>query len=143
MILFHDPPKISLGVPTSTVLRAYIILELTNRELHTWKRLKSICCMSYNTSKWWNFCCCSIANHIHLFVTPWTAVCQASLSFFQYLPRFAQIHVHWVGDATQPVISSSAALFSFCLQSFLASGSFPMNSSLHHGHSPVMVKGLA
>ena len=42
------------------------------------------------------------------------------------LPEFAQIHVHWVGDALLN-ISSSAALFSFCLQSFPASGSFLMN----------------
>ena len=39
-----------------------------------------------------------------------------------YLPGFAQIHVHWVGDA----ISSSAALF-FCLQSLPASESSPMS----------------
>ena len=40
-----------------------------------------------------------------------------------YLPEFAQIHVLWVSDA----ISSSATLFSFCLQSFPASESFPMS----------------
>ena len=32
--------------------------------------------------------------------TPWTTACQAPL-FFNYLPEFVQIHVHWVGDATQ------------------------------------------
>ena len=37
------------------------------------------------------------------------------------LLEFAQIHVHWAGDA----ISPSATLFSFCLQSFLTSESFP------------------
>ena len=36
---------------------------------------------------------------------------------------FLVIHVHWVSDA----ISPSAAPFSFCLQSFPASGSFPMS----------------
>ena len=40
-----------------------------------------------------------------------------------YLLEFAQLHVHWVGDA----ISSSAAPFSFCLLSFSASRSFPMS----------------
>ena len=44
-----------------------------------------------------------------------------------YLLEFAQIHVHWVYQN----ISSSAALFSFCLQSFPASGSFPRVSSSH------------
>ena len=40
-----------------------------------------------------------------------------------HLPEFIQVHVHWIGDA----IWSSATLFSFCLQSFPASGSFPMS----------------
>ena len=43
-----------------------------------------------------------------------------------HLPEFAQVHVHWIGDAI-PTISSSVALFSFCPQSFLASGTFPMS----------------
>ena len=38
-----------------------------------------------------------------------------------YLLEFAQIHVQWVSDAL--IISSSATLFYFCLQSFTA-GSF-------------------
>ena len=46
-------------------------------------------------------------------------------SALQYLPEFAQIHVHWVSDAL--TISSSAALFCFCLKSFPASGSFPVS----------------
>ena len=46
-----------------------------------------------------------------------------------HLPECAQIHVHWVSDAIQ-TISSSVAPFSSCLQSFPASGSFPM-SALH------------
>ena len=41
-----------------------------------------------------------------------------------FLLELAQIHVHWW---YQPTISSSVAHFSFCLQSFLASGSFPMS----------------
>ena len=43
-----------------------------------------------------------------------------------YLPEFAQVHVHWTGDAIQPS-HPSAALFSSCPQSFPASGSFPMS----------------
>ena len=41
-----------------------------------------------------------------------------------YLPEFAQILVHWVCDATYPLILCH--LFSFCLQSFPASVCFPM-----------------
>ena len=37
-----------------------------------------------------------------------------------HLPKFAQVHVHCIGD------SASAALFSFCPQSFPASGYFLM-----------------
>ena len=49
-----------------------------------------------------------------------------------YLLELAQTHVHWVDDTTQlfwchPTISSSVDLFSLCLQSFLASESFPMS----------------
>ena len=39
-------------------------------------------------------------SHVQLFVTPWTAARQASLSFT--ISWFAQIHVHCIGDATLP-----------------------------------------
>ena len=45
-----------------------------------------------------------------------------------YLPGFAQIHIHWVGDA----ISSSTTLF-FYLQSFPASEFFPMSRPFTSG----------
>ena len=48
-------------------------------------------------------------------------------SVLLYLPLFAQTQVHGVSDA----ISSSAAPFSACLQSFPASGFFSSESSLH------------
>ena len=47
------------------------------------------------------------------------------------LPELAQTHVHHVGDAIHPPISSSVVPFSSCLQSFPKSGSFPGVSSLH------------
>ena len=37
-------------------------------------------------------------SRVRLFVTPWTAVCLASLSFS--IPEFAQTSICWVGDAT-------------------------------------------
>ena len=47
-----------------------------------------------------------------------------SLPVHHQLPEFAQTHVHRVGDAIQPTYS----VFPFsCLQSFPASGSFPMS----------------
>ena len=53
-----------------------------------------------------------------------------------HLPEFAQTHVHWVGDC-HPTISSSATLFSFCLQSFPASGSFPMSRLFASGNQSI------
>ena len=41
-----------------------------------------------------------------------------------YLPEFTQTHVHWISDAIQPFF---VIPFSFCLQSFQASGAFPMS----------------
>ena len=64
---------------------------------------------------------------VWLSVTPWTAACQGKAGFpvLHYLPEFAQTHVHCVNDAIWP--SHPVALFSSCLQSFPASGSFPMS----------------
>ena len=48
-----------------------------------------------------------------------------------YLPEFAQTHIHWVGDAIQPFYP--VIPFSSCLQSFPASGSFPMSQLFASG----------
>ena len=56
-------------------------------------------------------------------------------------PRIAQTHVHWVSDAIQP--SSSFALFSSCLQSFPASGSFLMSQLLVSGCQSIGVSPSA
>ena len=62
-----------------------------------------------------------LLSRVWLFAAPWTAACQVCCPAL--LLAFAQPHVHWVSDA----ISSSAAPFSFGLQSFPASGSFLMS----------------
>ena len=61
---------------------------------------------------------------IRLFVIPWTAAHQASLffTFFWGLLRFMSIE-----SVMHAAISSSVSPFSSHLQSFLASGSFPMS----------------
>ena len=69
-------------------------------------------------------------NCVWLFVTPWTAACQASLpsatprDFSNSSPCSRWCH---------PTISSSVLPFSFCLQSFPASGSFPMSQLFTSG----------
>ena len=47
------------------------------------------------------------------------------------LPELAQTHLHQVGDVIQP--SHPLSPFSSCLQSFLASGSFPVSQSFVSG----------
>ena len=68
-------------------------------------------------------------SHAQLFVTPWTAACQASLSFTisQSLLRLMSI------EPVMPSISSSAVPFSSHLQSFPASGSFQMSQFFTSG----------
>ena len=69
-------------------------------------------------------CCCSVA-------LPFLTVCSPmdcsvpGFPVLHYLLEFAQVHVLWVSNAIL-TISSSAALFAFCLQSFPASESFPI-----------------
>ena len=65
-----------------------------------------------------------LLSRVQLFVTRWTAAHWASLSFTisQSLLRLVSIE-SWC----HPIISSSVAPFSSCLQSFLTSGSFPMS----------------
>ena len=66
-------------------------------------------------------------SHVLFFTTPWTTAHQVSQSSV-----LAQVHDHWISDAFNVSlmpsnISFSVALFSFCLQSFPASESFPMS----------------
>ena len=87
--------------------------------IYTWA-----CCCSYSETKLCSSLCdprdCS---------TPGSSV-------LYYLPEFAQIHVHWVGDAIQP---SHPLLppFSSCPQSFQASGSFWMSQFFTSGGQSV------
>ena len=70
-------------------------------------------------------------SRVWLFVTPQTAACQASLSFtiFQSLLKFLCI------ESVKPSkhFLSSLVVFSFCLQSFPASGSFPTSQLFPSG----------
>ena len=59
-----------------------------------------------------------------------------------YLLEFAQIHVHWDSDAI-PTISSSVTLVSFCLQSFPASGYFPISQLFASGGQSSGASALA
>ena len=60
-------------------------------------------------------------SHVQLFVTPWTAACQASLSITNSWSLLKLMHIELV------MPSNHLIPFSSCLQSFPASGSFPMS----------------
>ena len=62
-------------------------------------------------------------------------------SVLHCLLEFAQTHVHWVSDAMQP--SASVIPFSFCLQSFPASGSFPIGWLFASGSQSIGVSASA
>ena len=80
--------------------------------------------------------CCSVLSHVRhvrLFVTPWTAASQISLSFtileLSFLPGVCSNSC----PLSYLTISSSAAPSSFGLQSFPASGYFPVSWLLTSG----------
>ena len=68
-------------------------------------------------------CCCSVAKLFLTLCNP-TDCSMPGFPVLHSLLEFAQVYVHWVRDAN---ISSCATLFSLCLQSFPASGSFLMS----------------
>ena len=65
-------------------------------------------------------------SYVRLFVTSWTACCTPSFLVQHQLLEFAQTHCP-LSRWCHPTISSSIIPFSSCLQSFPASGSFPVS----------------
>ena len=68
--------------------------------------------------------------YVWLFATPWTAACQASLSFTVSQSCSNSCPLRWW---SHPTILSSATPFCSCSQSFPASGSFPMSQLFASG----------
>ena len=79
-------------------------------------------------------------SHVWLFAAPWTAACQASLSITnsQSLPNSCPLS-QWC----HPTISSSVVPFFSCLQSFPASGSFPVSQLFASGGQSIGVSASA
>ena len=103
---------------------------------------------------------CRNANQSHNEISPhacqnqFSSVTQSSLTLcepmncstpglpvYHQLPEFTQTHFHWVGDAIQP--SHPVLPFSSCLQSFPASGSFPVSQFFASGGQSIGVSALA
>ena len=72
-------------------------------------------------------------SHVRLFSTPWTAARQISLSSTLSRSLFMSIELVIL------TVSSSATLSSFCIQSFPASGSFPMSHFFKSGGQSIRV----
>ena len=70
-----------------------------------------------------NFCC-SVLSRVQLFVNPWPAGRQASLSFTTFWSLLKLMSTESVMPSNHLILCRP---FSSCLQSFLASGSLPMS----------------
>ena len=71
---------------------------------------------------------------------PWTAACQASLSITN---SWSSLKLMSMGSVMPSNISSSVVPFSSCLQSFPASGSFPMSQFFTSGGQSIGVSASA
>ena len=73
-------------------------------------------------------CCCSLAKSCLTLCNPMNC-CMPSFPVLHHLPEFAQIHIHWVGDAIQP---SHPLMLPFILPSIFPSiRVFSSESVLH------------
>ena len=72
-----------------------------------------------------------LLSHVWLFAIPGNCSMPGFLDL-DYLPEFAQTHVHWVGDTIQPSCPLLPS-FSSCPQSFPALGSFRMRQLFTSG----------
>ena len=84
--------------------------------------------------------CCSIAQSCPTLCHPMDCS-KPGFPVLHYLPELAQTHVCWVDDATEP--SHPVTPFSSCLQSFPASGSFPMSQLFASGGQSIGASALA
>ena len=78
-------------------------------------------------------------SRVQLFVIPWTAACQPSLSITNSWNLLKLMSIEWVN----PTISSSVVPFSSRLQSFPALGSFPMSQFSASGGQSIGVSASA
>ena len=81
-------------------------------------------CVSGKFQSSFSICSVQSLSRVWLFVTPWNAERQASLSITNSQSLLKFMSIQWW---CHPTISSSLIPFSSCLQSFPASGSFPMS----------------
>ena len=80
---------------------------------------------------------------VQFFVTPWTTACQASLCITNSQSLLKPMSIESMGGWCHPTISSSVDPFSSCLQSFPASGSFPVSQFFASGGQSIGVSASA
>ena len=88
-----------------------------------------------------NFCCFSVTQLCLTLCNPMDCS-TPGFPVLHHLPELAQIYVHWVDDIN-PIISFSVIPFSSCLQSFPASGSFPMSQFFASGGQSIEASATA
>ena len=88
----------------------------------------------------YQFSSVQLLSHVQLFVTPWTAARQASLSITN---SWSLLKLMSISRWFHPNISSSVIPFSSCLQSFPASGSFLMSQLFTSGGQSIEVSASA
>ena len=119
MVCFNPPGK-NTGVDRHFLLQGIFPTQGSNSGLLYCRQILYPLSHQGSQSKWLLLLSC-----VQLLVTPWTAACQASLSFTVSQSSLKLMSVELVVSRL-PTISSSVILFS-CLQSFPASGSFQMS----------------
>ena len=85
----------------------------------------------------YGWCCCSVTQSCWSLCNPMNYSTPGFL-VLHHLPEFAQTHIHWVGEAIQP-ISSSVIPFSSCPQSFPAPGCFLISQLFTSGRQSIGV----
>ena len=95
---------------------------------HTYSEINAIQTSLLGLPLLWKGCCCLVTQSCLTLCDPMNCS-TPGFPVLYYLPEVAQAHVHWVNDAIQP----SHLPFSFCLQSFPESGSFPTSQLFTSG----------
>ena len=106
--IFQDP--MSLTIQSRDPVKKW--KKTINRIIKNWKRWIVRFFLNFSSVQ---FSCSLISNSLR----------PHGLQHARLLLELTQTHVHWVGDAIQP--SHPRSSLSSCLQSFPASGSFPMS----------------
>ena len=106
----------------------------------SWVGYRTSRCTQMTTGSEEDCCCSSVAQSCLTLCDP-VDCSTPGLPVHHQLPKLAQTHVHWVGDAIQP--SHPLSFRSPCPQSFPASGSISMSQFFSSGGQSIGVSASA